>query len=208
MNLSVAVRVASRRGLPNTDFTEKCASSRPVRTAARNVRMWTWNSSASWASGSSSVCRAWSEIAAWARWSIAAGIGRRPLSHVRKCLDRYSEQRGELSLAKTGRSAQIAKLVHAGHRMPSVDPDVKRPPAFMPGDHDDFSAWCADRANCESRESFGKSRGVDSPSSGANSQDRSLCSICVRREIFLSIEIGEFFRNWRARRDSNAGPPA
>ena len=59
------------------------------------------------------------------------------------------------------------------------------------GDHDDSSAMASMQAKWRSCESFGKSRGVNSRSCGANSQDRSLCSMKLRLQDIL---VG---RNWR-----------
>jgi hypothetical protein len=44
-------------------------------------------------------------------------------------------------LSQTDRSAQIANLVHAEHTMPFQVAVVKRPPAFLAGDHDEFPVW-------------------------------------------------------------------
>ncbi len=58
-----------------------------------------------------------------------------------KGLERHRQERSELCLSQTDRSAQIANLVHAEHTMPFQVAVAKRPPAFLAGDHDDFPVW-------------------------------------------------------------------
>jgi hypothetical protein len=54
----------------------------------------------------------------------------------------------------------------------------------MAGDHNAFVRWLRCNEIRDRLAFFGKSNGAKVASSGANSQDRSLFSMCVRREIF------------------------
>ena len=92
-----------------------------------------------------------------------------------------------------------------GRRMPATAPGAQRPPACLAGDHEGLERLATFRRNRRTTNCLRKSI-ANSGSTGAVSRDRSLFSICVRPHVFLRGEIGEFLRNWRARRDSNAGP--
>lgn len=114
MNCSVAAREANRLGRPNTDCTEECAESRPVRTAACRVRICTRNSFGEFTEGQ--------------QFRLA-----RVTFDGRLSLEEHSPL-GEIRIA-----TQLAKFAHAADTMPLVARIVKRPPAYQAGDHDAFT---------------------------------------------------------------------
>ena len=143
-----------------------------------------------------------------ARWSTGAGTARRPLSHVRKV------SRGTDSSAANSRcpspvarrrsrtSSMLRTRCHSRRRSPS---DLRH---VMAGDQRQFRAG-VNRLKCATVQiAQGNRRSRILRSSGANSQDRSLFSMKLRLRISCWNEIGEFFRKWRARQDSNLRPPA
>ena len=64
-----------------------------------------------------------------------------------KGVQRHVEESGEVALGQIGLAAQLAKLVHAEHTMPSAAPVVKRPPAYLAGDQQWFRHDSARRRN-------------------------------------------------------------
>ena len=140
------------------------------------------------------------------------------LEQVRRCrpqsavphpkrVQRHVEQRGKFLLREIGGTTQFAQRSHGVHTMPLVPRIVKRPPAYQAGDHECVSCLMP---SCRIRRI----------AKHAGNGDREIREFW--RELarlitlfdecspanFLADEIGEFFRKWRARQDSNLRPPA
>ena len=118
------------------------------------------------------------------------------------------EQPGTVALREIRVPTQLAKLVHAQHTMPSAAPVVKRPPAYLAGDQQPCRHGFG--ASPKSPRCKMLSKAVDDEIAQCGRELARLITlfdVCSPASI-LAIEIGEFFRNWRARQDSNLRPPA